>query len=207
MRAGMHPPEGFAESVSRETLDRLRIYISLLTRWSARINLVSQGDLEHVWTRHIRDSLQWLPYLRQAARAVDLGSGAGFPGLILAMAGRARFMLIESDKRKAAFLREAVRETGIDAEVHACRAQEAAVAPADVVTARALAPLDRLLPMAEPFLAPGGWCLFPKGRNVGAELTAACRQWDMDVEMAGSDVDPDSRLLIVHRMRRTIDRV
>ncbi|HYZ22782.1 MAG TPA: 16S rRNA (guanine(527)-N(7))-methyltransferase RsmG [Rhodopila sp.] len=162
---------------------RLRRFADLLVRWNARLNLVAPRDVPVLWERHIEDSLQLVPLMPKGVeRAIDLGSGGGFPGLVLAIATGVRFELIEADQRKAAFLRTAVLETGAPAVVHACRIEAADVPPAPLVTARALAPLPRLLPLAAPLLAPGGVCLLLKGARVEEELAAAEADWRMDVE-------------------------
>jgi len=169
--------------VSRETFDRLTLYQELLLRWNSRINLVSRADEGNLWRRHILDSLQLaalVPALTE--RAIDLGSGAGFPGLVLSICTGIPFDLIEADQRKCAFLREAARETGAPALVHAVRIEKALVHPATLVTARALAPLPVLLDLAYRFLLPGGVALFPKGADADRELTEAGTKWNMSVE-------------------------
>ena len=136
--------------------EKLRQFVALVEKWSAAINLVSRADIPHLWERHVEDSLLLLPHIPPGtASAIDLGSGAGFPGMVLAIASDIPFTLIESDRRKAAFLLDA---------------------------ARALAPLDRLLGLAAPHLAPGGICLFPKGKNWEKELTAAKSLWHMEAQ-------------------------
>ena len=192
--------------VSRETTARLDIYVALLRRWSPRINLVSRADLDHLWPRHVMDSLQLLPLLPPGCeRAIDLGSGGGFPAIPLAVAGGMAFDLVESDRRKCAFLREAARETGAPVRVHAMRAEDAArpggLAPAGLVTARALAPLDGLLGLAAPLLAPGGTCRFLKGANAAAELTAAAARWQMQATSTPSRTRPDAAILTIRAPR------
>jgi len=162
---------------------RLRQFAALVEKWSAKINLVSKGDLGQLWERHVQDSLTLLPHIPAGTdRAIDLGSGAGFPGLVLAIATGIEFTLIESDTRKAAFLMEAARLTGAPAKIINSRIELAKTTPARLVTARALAPLDKLLALAKPHLAEGGVCLFPKGPAVELELTAASAFWHMQVE-------------------------
>ena len=169
--------------VSRETQARLDAYAALLTRWNARINLVAPRDLPQLWERHIADSLQLAPLIPPGVtRAIDLGSGGGFPGLVLAIATGLSVDLVESDQRKAAFLREAARITAAPARVHAARIESLTLDPAQLVTARALAPLPQLLDLAAPLLAPGGMCLFLKGANAPSELTAATAEWHMEAE-------------------------
>ena len=140
-----------------------------------------------LWERHIDDSLQLVPLMPAGvARGIDLGTGGGFPGLMLAIATGVPFDLIESDRRKASFLRTAVLETGAPATVHCCRIEDAAVPPASLVTARALAPLPRLLPLAARLLAEDGVCLLLKGARAEEELAAAEKDWTMTVERVPS---------------------
>lgn len=139
-------PPASIPGVSRETLDRLTCFADLLVRWTAKINLISPGDVPHLWERHILDSLQLVPLIERGTRVTDLGSGGGFPGLILAIAADADVTLVESDRRKATFLREASRATGCcRTTVVNQRIEAASVQPAPVVTARALANLSQLL--------------------------------------------------------------
>lgn len=167
--------------VSRETSERLDAYEAILRLWNPRINLVSRADLAQLRPRHIDDALALIPLIpRGTERAIDLGSGAGLPGLVLAIATGIPFDLVESDVRKAAFLREAARATAAPATIHATRIEAATLAPAPLVTARALAPLPRLLELSARFLAPGGIALFPKGDRLDEELTRARRAWTMD---------------------------
>lgn len=167
--------------VSRETIERLAAFTALLRKWNARINLVARGDLADLERRHVLDSLQLLRLLPADTPLVDLGSGAGFPGLVLGLAGSRHVTLVEADQRKAAFLHEAARVTGTRATIVAARIERCGITDARVITARALAPLDRLLGLALPLLASDGVCLFPKGEGVEAELTDAERQWQMQV--------------------------
>src|SRR5262249_41245926 len=149
-----------------------------LLHWNRTVNLIARKDEPRLWERHIADSLQLAALMPpEAARAIDLGSGAGFPGLVLAIATGVHFDLIEADPRKATFLREAVRVTGAAADVHVTRIEAAQIAAAPLIPARALAPLPKLLPLAEPLIATDGVCLFMKGANVRAELTEAARRW------------------------------
>ena len=190
-----HPASQVADDVSRETSDRLAIFAALLERWNPRINLVAAGDLDQLWTRHIADSLQLAPDLAPGASFVDLGSGGGFPGLVLAIVTGNPVTLIESDLRKASFLREAARATGANATILACRIEDAELAPVRFVTARALAALPQLLDWASRFLTPDGTCLFLKGRRADAELTAALAEWHMTVFRRPSRTDPDGIVL------------
>lgn len=183
-------------SVSRETEQKLDAYLALILSWNRTINLVSRGDELHLVERHLLDSLSLMPYLPPAFdRAIDLGSGAGFPAIPLALATGRHFDLVESDGRKAAFLREAARITGAPVTVHACRIERAELPPVPLVTARALAPLVTLLSWAAPLLAKGGCCVFPKGGTVAEELTQAMLEWHMQIEQWPSPLRPGAVIL------------
>jgi 16S rRNA (guanine527-N7)-methyltransferase len=197
--------EGFAKlfPVSRETLDRLDAYLTLLKSWNQRINLVGRDSMGDPWRRHILDSAQLAPRIPPAARVlVDLGSGAGLPGLILSLLGVPEVHLVESDQRKAAFLREAIRITGAAAMLHAQRSERVPALAADVVTARALAPLPELLDLVAPFLQPHTICLFLKGRRVDEELTEARKAWTMRVQRFASLSDPSGTVLRLESLAR-----
>lgn len=181
-------------------LDR---YIDLLRNWSSRLNLVSARDLHLIRERHIADSLQLVPLLPPGVvRGIDLGSGAGFPGLILALATGIPFDLVEADQRKAAFLREAARVTGAPVAVHPQRIEQVALDPANVVTARALAPLPKLLPLVAPKLRAGGVALLPKGVGYARELTAAEREWQMNLAPVPSSTTDGAVILRISDLRR-----
>jgi 16S rRNA (guanine527-N7)-methyltransferase len=186
--------------VPRETLAP---FLELLLRWNRTVNLIAPRDETLLWERHVLDSLQLVPFICPATcRAIDLGSGAGFPGLVLALATGVPFDLIESDQRKAAFLREAIRITNAPARVHACRIEEANVPPASLITARALAPLPRLLTLTAPLLTPDGTCLFLKGANTDVELTDAAARWHMHVERTPSRTAPNAFILRISHLNR-----
>ena len=181
---------------------RLRLFASLVEKWSAKINLVSRADLPVLWTRHVQDSLELLPHIPQGiTRAIDLGSGAGFPGIVLAIATDIPFTLIESDTRKAAFLTEAARQTNAPVKVINARIEGAKVERAALITARALAPLEKLLGLAAPHLAENGVCLFPKGPGVEVELTVASALWHMEVERFFPPSADQKSILKVSRIR------
>jgi 16S rRNA (guanine527-N7)-methyltransferase len=172
--------------VSRETLARLSRYLELLQRWQRAVNLVGASTLADPWRRHILDCGQIAPHVPRAARTVlDLGSGAGLPGLVLALLGVSGVQLVESDQRKAQFLREAARVTQAAVVVHASRIEQLELC-ADVVTARALAPLPRLLELAARFLTSQSLCLFLKGETALDELTQARQSWHMQCEIVPS---------------------
>ena len=178
-------------------------YLALLERWNRTINLIGRGDIAHAADRHLADALQLVSLIPAGTtRGIDLGSGAGFPGLVLAAATGIPFDLIEADQRKAAFLREAARVLGAPAQVHAVRIEAAALPLAPLVTARALAPLPRLLELAAPLLAPGGVALFPKGAGAAAELTAAREGWHMHVEQTPSRTAAGAVILRITEIAR-----
>jgi len=197
--------------VSRETMERLELHVALLKKWSPAINLVSRATLTDAWQRHVLDSAQLWPLMPDDTKTiVDLGSGAGFPGLVLAMLARERVepfqvYLVESDRRKATFLREVIRETGAMATVLAERAESLDMT-ADVVTARAFTALDPLLDMAHPLIGRDGIALLHKGARYESELTGAMENWHMDVEQTRSRIDPASVILRIARLERRQDR-
>jgi len=194
--------------VSRETLDRLRAFEALVLKWTRKINLVSRNDAAHLWRRHIVDSAQLWPLRIPGARHwVDLGAGGGFPGVVLAILASEtpdppRFTLIESDMRKAAFLMTAARELDCPITVLTGRIESAPPQQADLVSARALAPLETLLGWAERHLRAGGTCLFPKGRSWQDELSDARRNWRLDHEIIPSITNPDSVVLKIEGFSR-----
>lgn len=181
--------------------EKLTAYADLLARWNRTIRLVSAHDVPAIWTRHVLDSLQLLPFLPAGLTgAIDLGSGAGLPGLVLALASGVHFDLIEADARKAAFLKEAAHATGAPVTVHAQRIEAVSLPRSGFVTARALAPLPKLLSLAAPLLAPDGLCLFPKGQSFDAELDEARQFWTMTIEAVPSQTSPEARLLLIRNV-------
>jgi 16S rRNA (guanine527-N7)-methyltransferase len=199
-------------AVSRETpqtLAQLDALVDLLLESSDRQNLISRSSRGSIWTRHVADSLQLLALAPNARIWIDLGSGAGFPGLVIACAlhGRAgaRVHLVESTGKKASFLREAANHLGVPAIVHNVRIEDFVKnfkETADVVAARALAPLDRLLVLAEPLLKKPVLGLFPKGQDVDAELTQASKYWNIDMELVPSKTSPQGRIVVIKDLRR-----
>jgi 16S rRNA (guanine527-N7)-methyltransferase len=191
-----------ALDVSRETEAALADFAALITRWTPHINLVSPASLPNIGTRHILDSAQLLHFAPDDwIHWADLGAGGGFPGIVIAILARdshqtARITLVESDQRKAAFLRTATRELGLtNTRVESARAETLAPLAADVLSARALAPLAQLLPLARRHLAPGGRALFPKGRRHADEITDARRDWHFTLTAHPSQSDPEARIL------------
>lgn len=196
-------------AVSRETLHDLDLYAAALVRWQAAINLVGPATLPELWTRHFLDSLQLIAHAPDSARHwVDLGSGAGFPGLVIAVALKskpgARVTLVESNGKKAGFLRAVARETGAPADVRLGRIEDVVggLDPADVVTARALAPLSQLLTWVDPLLKKGGIALFQKGRDLDKEQADAARYWEYSGEVLPSVVAQGSHILRLNRLTR-----
>lgn len=182
---------------------RLAAYVELLAKWNPKINLVGPKTLDDPWARHILDSAQLKPLLPvRPCTLVDLGSGGGLPGLILAILCVGDVHLVESDTRKAVFLREAARVTATAVTIHNQRLEAAPAIAADVVTARALAPLDELLPMVARFLKPAGRAVLLKGARWGEELTTAHKSWHMTVSDHPSVTDPAARILIVESLSR-----
>jgi 16S rRNA (guanine527-N7)-methyltransferase len=198
-------PGGFAATtgVSRDTLARLEAYAGLLAAWSARINLVASSTLADPWRRHFLDSAQLFPLIPPGTDSlIDLGSGAGFPGLVLAIMGVPGVELVESDARKCAFLREAARVSGAAVTIHNARIETIPSHPVAVVSARGCAPLDRLLFYSQRFIGPDTACLFPKGEQAGQEVALAQQQWEFDVATHPSRTDPRGAILCLSRVRR-----
>ena len=193
--------EGCAEYLSgidADTMDRFEIYLALLSKWQRAINLVGKNTLANAWRRHILDSAQLLPHIEKDLKIADLGSGAGLPGLVIAIATGANVQLVESDQRKATFMREVARETGTDVDVHVARIEDLPSLDADIVTARALAPLPKLLPWVYRHLKKGGKSVLMKGAGVDQELTESTKQWTMNVVRKFSISDASGTILIVN---------
>lgn len=198
-------PEAFQKdtNVSRETLDRLKAYADLLLVWNKKINLIGPSTAPDLWIRHMLDSAQLFPLIPAGTRTlVDLGSGAGFPGLVLGIMGVPGVTLVESDQRKCAFLREAARIAGAPVMVLAKRIEDIPPFPADVITARALAPVADLLEWGAPFLTESSLCIFPKGQNVEVELTEAHKRWRIRVDQRPSRTDPRGTILCIGEVSR-----
>jgi 16S rRNA (guanine527-N7)-methyltransferase len=192
--------------VSRETSERLDRFVAHFLKWQSAVQLVAPSTLSKIWTRHIADSLQLLPDIENAKEVVDVGSGGGFPGLVLAVASRdKKFHLIESDTRKASFLREALRITDTAAEVYAERVESVAKRISTgihMVTARAFAPMDRMLELTEPFFATGAKAAFLKSQDVDEELTTAAKSWNVNFQLRTSQTDQRGRILLIEKAER-----
>ena len=207
-----HPltPDAFRAltGIDAATLERLSVYLRLLEKWQPRINLVGRGSLGDPWRRHMLDSAQLVHLLpERASIIVDIGSGAGFPGLVIAIMAHRHVHLVDSDARKCAFLSEAARLTKALASVHNQRIECLQDLKADVVTARACAPLPRLLQYAAPLLRPGGRCLFLKGEAAAAELTASEKTWMMHLTRLQSRSDPSGTILMVDDLHPRAPRI
>lgn len=192
--------------VSRETEAKLRHLVSLVEKWNPHINLVSTGSLGEIWPRHVLDSAQLFHHLPLGARHwADLGSGGGFPGLVICIlaqefAPQLRMTLVESDQRKATFLRTVARELKLSAEILTTRIQETAPLEADVLSARALAPLTELLQYSRLHLANSGIGLFLKGRTVNQEIAVARQSWHFDLASLPSMTDPEAQILRIENI-------
>jgi 16S rRNA (guanine527-N7)-methyltransferase len=191
--------------VPRGTMERLEGFINLLREQNARQNLVSRASLDYVWSRHVVDSAQILRFApADVQNWLDLGTGAGFPGLIVALLHRSKVTLIESRRLRADFLHRAALALGIEdkVEIVCGKAEALAPRPFDVISARAFAPLDRLLALGAPFSTLGTRWLLPKGRSAKSELEAAQASWQGDFRLEPSVTDPDARIIVAERVRR-----
>ena len=200
-----HAPDWL--DVSRETLDRLTLFVALVEKWNSAINLVAKRSLADAWERHVLDSAQLMRLCPEKARTwVDFGSGAGFPGVVIAAIAKEtkpelHVTLVESDKRKAAFLMQAARQMDLTLSVVAVRAEMLAPCVADVVSARALAPLAELCGLAARHLKPEGLAIFPKGAQADAEVEAAMKLWHFDRQSVQSRTDPSGCILTMKNIR------
>lgn len=207
-------PEDFRTEadVSHETLERLRIYADLLKRWQAKMNLVGPGSMADMWRRHFLDSAQLLELVRNARPDlknplwIDLGSGAGFPGLVLAIMGVAtgegEVHLVESNGRKCAFLRQVIRETGVAATVHNSRIEDLADLQPDVITSRALASVEKILDLSAHLLKPKTEIWLLKSQYIETELSQATISWDIEIEKHQSRSDPSGVILRLKGIKR-----
>ena len=187
--------------VSRETLELFACYGELLVKWQSKINLVSGKTLDDIWLRHFLDSAQLFRLLPSKNKSIlDVGSGAGFPGLVLVLMGARNVTLIESDTKKCMFLREVLRQTGKSANIVNCRIEEYGHREFDIVTARALAPMERLLSYVKPYFGAHTKGLFPKGEQVDEELTKAMKQWKLEVSRVPSITSNTGVILVVEKI-------
>ncbi|MEO1198625.1 MAG: 16S rRNA (guanine(527)-N(7))-methyltransferase RsmG [Pseudomonadota bacterium] len=194
-------------SVSRETLAQLDLFVDLLLHWQARINLISPDTISELWTRHVLDSAQIVAHLPKAEMICDLGSGAGFPGIVVSCLADRRFgtILIEKSAKKSAFLREAIRLLDLNARVETSRIEECLpmlAGDVSVITARALAPLPELLALAEPAFIKGAEAVFHKGKTAHAELTEARQSWMIDMRLEPSRSADEGVLVCIKQAKR-----
>lgn len=201
----MYPLGG--DNVSRETLERLQVYHDLVQKWSPNINLVSKSSLDSLWDRHIWDSAQMADFQKDATLWADLGSGGGFPALVLSIIAKEnqpdrQIILVESDQRKSVFLRTVIRELGLNAKVFSKRVEAVAPLNADVISARALADLKHLLPMAVRHLNPNGAALFMKGETWEKEVHDASESWSFQLKVHKSKTSPKAAILEIKEIER-----
>jgi 16S rRNA (guanine527-N7)-methyltransferase len=197
------------ERVSRETCQKLEVYVELLTKWNRTINLVSKSTLENVWERHIADSLQVMDMAPNSGQWVDLGSGGGLPGLIVAAASlesspNRHVTLVESDSRKCAFMAAAANAMGLNVAIQCRRIEESDATKYDVISARALAPLSDLLELALPYRNEKTVCIFPKGEKADLEMAAAQRNWDVSFDTRQSMTDPLAKIFRIQEYSRVV---
>ena len=198
-------PDAFARifDVSRETLDCLILFADLLENWQKSLNLVGAETMKDFWRRHILDSAQLIPYVENTDRVVtDLGTGAGFPGLVLSIILNKKVGLVESSGKKISFLKEAARITGAPVSIHHGRIESLVLPKSDIIVSRALAPLDKLLSLSFPHLGPDGTCLFLKGRRFDEELTVAEKKWKMRIQSFSSITDSGGKIILIEDIRR-----
>jgi 16S rRNA (guanine527-N7)-methyltransferase len=189
-------------NVSRETIDKLDHYATEVLRWNHAINLVSKTSVAGIWQRHILDSAQLFSLAESSGKWADLGAGGGFPGLVLAIMGAPHMVLVESDQRKATFLREISRQLSLTTTVLAKRIDAVEPLAAETVSARALASLTDLLGHVTPHLAANGRAVFPKGRGFEEELKLAQTEWAFEVTKIPSRTDPEAAILMIEHIRR-----
>ncbi|MFC1673039.1 16S rRNA (guanine(527)-N(7))-methyltransferase RsmG [Pseudomonadota bacterium] len=207
MRLGAMTPADFQTQtgVDDAILARLQTYADLLVKWQAKINLVGPDTIPDLWSRHMLDSAQLAPLIPADARIADFGSGAGFPGLVLAIITGCEVHLVESDQRKCAFLREVNRATGAGAQIHTQRIEKLEPLNVDIATSRALASLDKLLGFAERHLLSTGKCIYPKGKRWAEELTEAEKGWMMQVIKHPSQTEAAGMILELSECQRRHD--
>ena len=191
-------PEEFAQATGAkpEVMEKLKRYVALLSQWQERMNLVGKSTMPDVWRRHILDSAQLVPLIQSTKGEIaDIGSGAGFPGLVISIISSRHVFLIESVSKKSAFLEEVARETNAPATIINGRVEDVTDLKVSVVTARAVAPLKGLIGLSLRILKPSGTCFFLKGQAVSAELTEALKKWNMNVTRIPSVTDPSGTVL------------
>ena len=188
-------------NVSRETLDLFLLYAEILAKWQAKINLISGSTIDNVWSRHFLDSAQLYDLVPRGAKTIlDIGSGAGFPGMVLAVMGVKNVTLVEADSRKCLFLSEVLRQTGTHANIVNCRIEEFDGGCYDIITARALAPMDKLLTYINPHFGPSTKGIFLKGEQVDRELTKAKKQWKLEYRAVPSITNDRGSIIMLEKI-------
>ncbi len=196
-------------NVSRETFDRLKTYQKLLNEWQERFNLVSRNTLEDSWNRHFLDSIQLFKFIPESAKTLyDLGSGAGFPGMVLAIVAAEKtpylnISLVESTSKKTLYLNEVKKQTGINVNIINDRIENLAPKKVDVITSRALTALDNLLVYAHRFCKASTVCVFPKGKKYAEEIKEARKHWSFDCQIENSEQSDEGKILIITNLRKT----
>lgn len=193
-------------TVSRETNDKLQLFATLLLEENGCQNLISRRSADNVWVRHIDDSLQLLDFAPQEGHWLDIGSGPGLPGLVLAIAGVQRITLVEPRKLRTDFLERCRHALGLKGVTIITGKAEQVDGRFDVITARAVAPLGKLFELGEPLMAPNGRWVLPKGQSAEKELVEAAATWQGDFQLMPSRTDPDARILVAERVRRRMGR-
>ncbi len=190
-------------NVSPETFHRFYLYHDLLVKWQEKINLIGNDSLPKIWERHFLDSLQLIPLIPKSVKPlIDFGTGAGFPGMVLAMYGIANVHLIESDHKKISFLKEVARITKTDVSIYPERIENIKIADVGIIVARALSDLERLLEYSSRYVSHETTCLFPKGKNYAMEIEAAKEKWQFDYKITKSITDKDGVMVIVSNLKR-----
>jgi len=198
----------FGPNVSRETVERLRLFEELVAKWTTKINLISKATVHEIWDRHIVDSAQIYHLAPKGfAHWADFGSGGGFPAIVIAAMAveldpQARFTLVESDQRKCVFFRTVIRELGLNSEVLSKRIDEVPRLDAEVISARALASLGGLLNFAEKHLSDDGMCIFPKGQSASDEIVEAQRDWRFELNQTQSITEKSAQILTIKELKR-----
>ncbi len=199
----LHRPLPDWLNVSRETSEKLGLFADEVLRWTPAINLISKNTVSDIWQRHILDSAQIYPLAPSYAGVwVDIGSGAGFPGIVMAILGAPNVVLVESDQRKATFLRQAARKLSLDVQVLSKRIDQIDPLRAEIITARALAALTDLLGHANTHMSPHGSAIFPKGRGLQQEIAVAQQDWSFDYHQVLSKTDHEATLLIIKNIEK-----
>jgi len=188
--------------ISRETFQALELYEAMLREWNQKFNLIGNSTLPEIWTRHFLDSAQIMSYIPEETQSLaDMGSGAGFPGIVLSILGVPEVHLIESVGKKAVFLYEIVKALDLNVAVHQGRVEDMHNFKADIITARALKPLPELIKLANPLMHKGSFGIFLKGKNVLEELTESAQSWTFDFAKSPSISDPSGSVLIIKNLR------